>query len=164
MCSLDHSYSLQLLDVMTEKQNKEVEEGDDVILTCIYNRVTTQHFGVTWYQIHSASGMLEKIWSYSSDISGNDSDKPQKDFSSLLERANSDIPVRSEHSIKIKNVSQEDEAVYMCELEIDYGRMEGSANTSVNVLSKYWFSVVAVEFEQLYSYFNIFFIRKQSQI
>ena len=118
---------------MTNISTIDVVEGDDVTLLCQYNSLAD--FDLHWYKKNNTT--FVKIWTYSSKITAvSEQDKPLKGFNSSLERARPELPVTQGHSIKIKNVSQQDEAGYLCELELDNGARKGSASTTVNVLSK----------------------------
>ena len=107
-------------------------------LQCLYNTLSHKHFAVHWYkskqgyhgQPDLSIGAL-KIWT--SDIL---QDQASHDFESSIERANMEIPVQTSHSIRIKNATKKDEGVYVCELELNFGKKKGFAQFRVNVLSK----------------------------
>ena len=124
--------------VEAERENIDVIENDSVTLQCLYNTLSHKHFAVHWYktklrqngQPDLGTGAL-KIWT--SDILH---DQASHDFTTSIDRANPEIPVQTSHSIQIKNATQNDESVYVCELELNFGKKKGFAHIRVNVLSK----------------------------
>ena len=122
--------------MITDPENIDVVEGEVVILKCLYNTLSIPSFDVHWSRSNTTSGALEKMWTYSRSFpSGAEQDQALKGFTSDLERANLHLPANHGHSIKIKNIREENETVYVCELELNYGEQKGTANTTVNVLS-----------------------------
>ena len=128
---------------MTGNENINAVEGDDVLLLCSYNTFEESNFAVSWYKTNQMingkpdiSNAASKIWTYDNAQPADKQDQVFGNSMGSVERANSDIPETSGHSIRIKNVTLQEEAVYVCQLELNYGTKTRTANTMVNVISE----------------------------
>ena len=128
---------------MTDPDYIDAVEGEDILLKCSYNTVTDTYFVVNWYKPTQTkndkpdiSNGAVKIWTYDNTLPAGSQDQAIGNSVTYIQRANPNIPVRSSHSITIKNVIQQEEAFYVCQLELNFGAKTGTAYTKVNVLRK----------------------------
>ena len=131
------------MNVTTESDYIVAKQGDNVTLTCLYNTMNSSNILVKWLQttkmengipdlingakqrwIYESSGLLDKQVNASDNLT-----------SSLIER-NSNLPATNGHSIKFKNISLQDEGLYVCQLELDFGSKKGIAYSKINVHSE----------------------------
>lgn len=138
-------YADAKLNVTTNKEYIETKEGESVVLTCSYDTVTEDVFIIHWLKAHrSNDGTINiaksnMIWTYQ-ELGKNlaVTDIANDHYRSSVERANVNSPIEKSHSIRINEVTQQDEAVYVCELMLgSTGTETGTAETEVNVLSKF---------------------------
>ena len=142
-CLFSASDSPDLVNITTEHEVIEAEAGDDVTLKCFFNSVTDGYLSVNWYKttklLNGISDLIhgaKKIWIYHrSPAVDQITDAPVGSMSSLVER-NIEFPESSGHSIRIKNITLQDRATYVCQIELDFGSKGGGmANISVNIIS-----------------------------
>ena len=131
------------MNVTTDSEKIEVNQGDNVTLTCLYDTMNSSHVSVkrlkTTKLVNGKPDPINsstQLWNYDTSVSADKQiHETIKLTSPLLER-NFDIPASSGHSITIKNISMQDEGIYVCQLELEFGNKEGTAYTKVDFKSE----------------------------
>lgn len=130
------------MNVTTDRHVIEVNEGDDVTLKCIYSTDTDTAFILNWYKTTTTVNDKPdisngtKLWIYDTSVVVDTQTNATIDLMSSLVERNFDIPASMGHSIRMKNITLQDEGYYVCKLKLDFGFKQGMAYTKVIVHSK----------------------------